>query len=245
MSIFIMRNPAILAKPNVIPAQQVQGILPPPPIAMTCHYKNKEQTDKAVSSLLANSPETKRVIVVDTSVEQDYTNDDSRVKIINLPGGKHSDGVNFGMNFLYKTQKTRKDKRVLLMDSDVEFFKPIPKLPEGVLVGQLCDRLNARYPIYPRIHPCFCVIDYGYLQEHKIPFHDWSRIANGNELILSNDPKKDVFSPNFRKVREQDSNPWYDVGSTMYEDVKKEGGKIVNYDWSGFMIHKEGGSWRR
>ena len=241
MSIFITRRPDVVCrKPNA------PGVLPPPALAMTCHYKNKAQTDVAIKSLIKFHPEVKKIIVVDTSVEQDYTFEDPRVKIINLPNGLHSDGVNFGMDFIYKNQKSRKDKRVLLIDSDVEFFQPIPKLPEAVLIGQIIDKSKMKPSVLPRIHPCFCVMDYGFLAEHKIPFMDWNRITDENQLILSHNPKETVINnPEFPKVRENQKSSWYDVGSTMFEDVKKAGGKIENFDWAKFMYHRHGGSWMR
>lgn len=227
----------------------------PPSIAMTCHYRDKAQTDKAINSLLDTTPEVKKVIVVDTSIEQDYTNQDPRVKIINLPNGLHSDGVNFGLQHLYRTQMSRRDKRVLLMDSDVEFTAPIPLLPEGVLVGRIVDKrcrpegtedINKVWlSVLQRVHPCFCVIDYGFLHAHKIPFMDWTRITEDNKLILGHNPKADAMdNPKYPAIRAAQKSAWYDVGSTMYEDVVAAGGKISHFDWSGFMKHKIGGSWR-
>lgn len=232
------------SKPSVVDSVN-EGGLPPPPIALVCHYVKQEQTDKALSSLLKFNPEIQRVYVVDTSVEQTYSSDNPKIKILRLPNGLHADGVNLGLEHIIRTQFRRRDKRVLLIDSDVEFQGPIKGLPEGVLVGQLLDRRNCELSVRPRIRPCFCVMDFGFLHEHSIKFHDWGRISPENRLILGHDPMNEALkNPEFHKARKTQKTPWYDVGSTIYESVDEAGGKIVNFDWGGFMIHAGGGSWR-
>lgn len=241
--------------PNRLNEHQNTNLVPLPSIALTCHYKNKEQTDVAIASLFKNCVDVKKLFVVDTSIEQNYVHADPRVKVLKLPNGLHSDGVAFGLKHLYRTQMSRKDRRVLLIDSDVEFTKEITKVPEGVLLGMIVDKrsrpegtedVNPTWlSILPRIHPCFCIINYGFLHEHGIPFMDWSRIDKDNMLILSHNPRQTVMdNPDFPSIRKAQKHPWYDVGSTMFEDVQKAGGKIVNFNWTGFMIHKGGGSWK-
>ena len=250
MSIFVYRS----VENNLKPAHKVEHYktIAPPSIALCCHYCKPEQTRTALESLLKFNPRIKRIVLVDTSEAQDAPKDIPMCTMLSMPNGLHSDGVNFGLKHIQRTHTRAKDKRVLLIDSDVEFTAAIPDVPEATLAGKVIDKRKRErgwLSSNPRIHPCFCVIDFGFLREHGIQFMDWSRISDDNKLLLGHDPKTEVLAnPEFQKAKERqyatNGPAWYDVGGTMYEDVEKAGGVIVDFDWGGFMKHLGGGSWR-
>lgn len=215
------------------------------PLVVMCHYKNAEMTTMSVKTLLKTNPWVKKVLLVDTSEEQDAPVDlDKRVQIVPLKGAVHANGVQKALDWakskLYAGCKKGKDKWVLLLDSDVLFDHDVSGIIKkaqddgNVLVGHEHPKRNNIYGmlVLPRIHPAFCLMNISWLLRNDIPFTDWKRIKPLNMAPLSNKPGDwDV-----KKVHDEGLDRLYDVGGTMYEDVLKKGGKIWNlgliWEWN-------------
>lgn len=218
------------------------------PLVLMCHYRNPEMTEISVKTLLETNPWVKKVLIVDTSEAQDAPKPDKRVQIISFKGSNHSQGVQKGLDWakskLYAGCKKGKDKWVLLLDSDVIFDHDVSGIihesqKEGfVLTGheQYLPGRTSGMVVLPRIHPAFCLMNLSWLVEKNIPFMDWNRIKPDNMGPLSNRPQD--WKPVEAFKRGQKSI--YDVGSTMYEDVKHNGGKIWNLGTIWELDHDRG-----
>lgn len=208
-----------------------------PPVVLVCHYKNPLMTTMCICTLLKTNPWVKKVLIVDTSEEQDAPAElDKRVQIISLKGGNHSQGVQKGLDWartkIYAGHKRGHDKWVLLIDSDVLFDHDVSGIIHNareknyVLTGHEHPKRTNMYgmTILSRIHPAFCLMNVSWLFEKKIPFCNWSKIKPQNMPCLSNTPGQ--WNP--KEVRERGLSQLYDAGGTMFEEVNQNGGKIWN-----------------
>ena len=208
------------------------------PLVMTCHYKNPEMTTMCLRTLLAKNKWVKKVLIVDTSEEQDAPNalhmGDDRIQVIPAKGMVHSDGVEFGLKWarskVYTGCKKGKDRWVLLIDSDVLFDHDVRDILQDsmdngyVLTGHLQNSMknHVGMTVRPRIHPAFCLINLSFLTKNNIPFMNWEKIQpEGREGWLGHTPQK-------FKWYEFRNETIYDVGGTMYEEVKNAGGTVNN-----------------
>lgn len=207
-----------------------------PPVVLLCHYKNALMTTMCICTLLKTNPWVKKVLIIDTSEEQDAPAElDKRVQIIPLKGGNHSQGVQKGLDWIkariYAGHKRGHEKWTLLIDSDVLFDHDVSGIIHNaqeknyVLTGHEHSKRKNIYgmTVMPRIHPAFCLMNISWMNKSNIPFMNWSKIDPRCTAHLSNTPGVwDVKS-----VSTKISN-LYDVGATMYEEVEQNGGKIWN-----------------
>jgi len=162
--------------------------------------------------------------------------EENDIRYIDNPGGTHSKSVD-------KLLDSCQTQYALLVDSDIVFLQPIDKILEtmkankATLLGEIqADR--GGYRLYPRVAPWFCFIDVNNVKEKKITFHDQVRIDRTNSKYFY---QTVPLNPHINNT-----NPFYDVGATFYEDINKAKLKIL--DAKGirkYFSHYEGGSWRR
>ena len=220
------------------------------PLVLTCHYRDPKMTTMCLKTLLETNDWVKKVLIVDTSEEQDAPkNIDPRVQIISSKGSNHAQGVQKGLDWAkshnYRGCK-KYDRWVLLIDSDVLFDHDVSGFigeaqEKGIILTGHEQYLPGRASgmvVLPRIHPAFCLMNLTWLVERNIPFMDWNRIKPDNMGPLSNRPQD--WKPVEAYKRGQHSI--YDVGSTMYEDVKRNGGKIWNLGTIWELDHAQGKS---
>jgi hypothetical protein len=178
------------------------------------------------------------IIILENSTEAQTSRilDMNLVPFIRNPGGKHSESIDVGL------QKCN-TKYALLCDSDVIFTKNIYSLIDtmktynGALMG-IVQGDRGGYKLFNRIAPWFCFIDVEKIKENGIKFHNQERIEKSNSGYFYNTPPIHPGKGN--------TDPFYDVGATFYEDVNKAGLKIINASGiQAFFIHAEGSSWHR
>lgn len=190
---------------------------------LTCNYNTPLQTLNLIKSLKVVGGLTPRVLVINTSTQDDsedlfITNN---IPYLNLRGSTHGEGVNFGISNI-------KTRYVLLVDTDIIFLKDITPVFEkfksgkytlmGNVVGDCCGKL-----LHPRVEPWFCMMDLQQLKNNNIIFFDSER------------SKK----PKIKGVRV------YDIGSTMYEDIINKNLYIGNVNLNHkYFKHYGGMSWR-
>lgn len=161
--------------------------------------------------------------------------DDNNIKYIKNPGGTHSQSVNILLSHCHT-------KFALLVDTDIVFKQKIDPLLEkiilndGTLMGEM-QRDRGGYKLYPRIAPWFCLINVDHIKAYKISFHDENRIIKTNSQYFY---QTVPLNPHVNNT-----NPFYDVGATFFEDITKKKLKIINAKGiNKYFNHYEGGSWR-
>lgn len=188
---------------------------------LTCNYNTPEITKNLFKSIERSGNVFAKKYVVDTSEEYGRLELYPNVIEMAYPGKSHGYAVNYAMEHI-------NDEYVLLVDSDVLFFKDISKVFEKFVENDLTlmgdvmgDRGGKR--LHPRVAPWFCLMNFKKLKEHNIKFFDPERTKNSKE-------SGDVI---------------YDVGSTMFEDVIKHDLKVGDVKLEGkYFRHYEGMSWR-
>ncbi len=155
------------------------------------------------------------------------------IKYIDNPGGGHADTVN-------KALQEVKTKYALLLDSDCICLADPHEILQHVknkgydLFGDICGDRGG-YRLHKRVHPWYCFMNVEFLKKHNIPFTDFKRVQMTNSMSFY-DCKQlaSVRDPRFI---------YYDVGSTMYEDVIGYRGSVGDIGERFPYWHKEGSSW--
>lgn len=153
---------------------------------------------------------------------------------------------NFGMphspsiDLLFEQIKT---KYALLCDSDILILKPLFDLFELLLKNDLTsmgeiqsDRGGYEF-ICPRVAPYWNLINLENIKNANIKFHDPERVKkSGSDGFFKNIP-----------LQKNNGNKFYDVGTSFYEDIVKNGFKIgkINNKIVDYVHHFEGMSWRQ
>ena len=190
---------------------------------LTCNYNTPELILYLKKSIDKYSDLDAKFLVINTSTDDvsEHILDNNKIEFINLKNQTHGRGVNFGLQHI-KTNYT------LLLDSDVIITGRLKgiynKFVENnlALAGRVVGDEGGK-KLYPRVDPSFCFIDSRKLKENNIVFFDETR------TILSR----------------QSGDRVYNIGSTMYEDVKNNNLIIGDFDLRNKkFIHYEGMSWR-
>ena len=186
---------------------------------ITCSYNTPVVTTNMLKSFTQLHPGCK-ILVCDNSTE-----DSTRLQLqrANIPfvlneGGLHAPSVDILLQHVTTTH-------ALLVDTDVVFFKDHRDVYEQfvkmglTLMGDIeGDRGGKR--IYLRVHPWHCFINVNHIKQHGLKFYDKTRMTQRGEVL-------------------------YDVGSSLFEDVKKLKLKIADFKGgSSYYKHYEGMSWR-
>lgn len=188
------------------------------PTLLTCNYNTPDLIVNLVHSLRKVS--SLDVLVVNTSdIASTELLEEHQIPFINLPGETHGNGVNFGLSQI-------KEEYVLLTDSDVLIRKDplllLPKMVEHslVLMGRVEGDVGGK-SLYPRVDPCFCFLNNDWLKSKQIRFFDGERTKNS-----------------------RNSSRLYNIGSTLFEDVVRNNGKIGDLNVDGnYFKHYGGMSW--
>jgi hypothetical protein len=159
------------------------------------------------------------VLVCDNSTDNDTQAilTKSNIPFFSNKGGLHGPSV----DLLLSKVKTR---YVLLVDTDVIFLKNHDAVFEQFceknisLMGEIVGDRGGKL-LHLRVHPWHCFIDVRNIRDNSINFYD------------------DV------RMKSRDSRR-YDVGSSFFEDIKKAGLLIANYNGQNYLYkHYEGMSW--
>lgn len=189
---------------------------------LTCNYNTPDLILNLKKSFDKNSKLDYNFFIVNTSTEDESQKVlvSNNLNFINLKGAVHGNGVNYGL-------KQIKTKYVLLVDSDVIIIDnlqpPFNKfVSSGVaLAGRVVGDEGGKL-LYPRVDPSFCFIDLDQINKHNIVFFDEERTRKSKA-----------------------TSRVYNIGSTMYEDIKLNGLTIGDMDFRNKKyIHYEGMSWR-
>ena len=196
---------------------------------ITCSYNTPEVTMTMLRSFVAKHPEfTDIPIILMENSTDDKTSellDAYEVPYISNKGWTHGKAVNEAL----KLVKTR---NALLLDTDIVFVDNHESIYQKfrnkdlVAMGELQGDRGGK-KLYKRIAPWWCFLSAKELQKHDITFFDEERT-------------KASF----------DTDKIYDVGSTMFEDIRKAklniGAVQFNYMAGAKKpkyIHYEGMSW--
>ena len=207
---------------------------------ITCSYNTPKVTHTMLRSFFIKHRDLideMNLIVVENSTNNKTRKifKDNNIKYIKNKGGTHSPSVDIALNKC-------KTKYALLLDTDIIFNASIEKLfkmfkqQKAQLMGEVCGSRGG-YNLHTRVHPWFCFIDVGFIKKNKIKFHDEKRIIeSGSQYFYKSDPLHPY--PNNEK-------PYYDVGSTFFEDIESAKGKILNFvpKQGNPYLHIEGVSW--
>lgn len=186
---------------------------------VTCDYNTPDLILNLRYSIRLHIGSDVKILVMNTSTdESDYNYHD--ITKVNLSGLTHGKAVNIALDLV--------DTRyMLLVDSDILLLKDIKnvyqRFVEGgfALMGNVSGDRGGK-KLFPRVDPWFCLMDLKQLREHDIKFFDEERTRKSRQMIRV-----------------------YDVGSTMFEDVMKNGLSIANVPLEGkYFKHYEGMSWR-
>jgi hypothetical protein len=178
------------------------------------------------------------IIIMENSTNSETSKllDQNNIKYIKNPGGTHSKSID---ELILNCQT----KYGLLIDSDIVFLKPIDKLLEIMrsndisLMGEICGNRGG-YKLHPRVHPWFCLINIENIKNYKIKWHDQNRI----------DKTKSNYFYSSVPINPLKGNeiPFYDNGSTFYEDINNANLNIINAKGiRSYFNHYEGSSWHR
>jgi glycosyltransferase involved in cell wall biosynthesis len=186
---------------------------------VTCDYNTPNLIKNLRRSIRFHMGENVKILVINTStINEKYEFPD--ITQVNISGLTHGRAVNIAMGLV--------DTRyMLLIDSDVlilnECNKPYNRFLEGgfALMGNVSGDRGGK-KLFPRVDPWFCFMDLHQLKNHDIKFFDEERTKKSRQLIRV-----------------------YDVGSTMFEDVMKNGLLVANVQLENkYFKHYEGMSWR-
>jgi hypothetical protein len=146
--------------------------------------------------------------------------DENTVPYIRRPNYSHQDSLNLSLPMC-------NTKYALIVDTDITFSRPITPLynefvrNHATLMGEICGDRGGK-KLKPRVHPWFCFVNIEDINSRKIKFYD---------PVRSN-----VAAPDGKS---------YDIGATMFEDVKNAGLKVVDYKHICiYFKHYEGMSWQ-
>lgn len=162
--------------------------------------------------------------------------DANNIGYLKTPGGTHSRSID-------RLLLTCNTQYALLVDSDIIFLEKIDKLLDimktnnATLMGEISGDRGG-YTLHQRIHPWFCLINVDHIRKNKIKFHDQKKIDDTNSNYFYEAVPINPFKGNIR--------PFYDVGSTFYEEINNKKLKIL--DAKGiqkYFKHFEGSSWHR
>ncbi len=204
---------------------------------ISCSYNTPQVTEVMLRSFLAwhgHGP-------FKALLSENSTNEDTArllrqygVPFIRNHGATHAEGVQ-------KLFDRVASRYVLLVDTDITFNRSLKPLIAyfleinaalmGLRVGD-----HAGFKLFPRMDPCFCLIDLDAMKNKGIRFFDLERIERSRSRGFY-DPIKHA-----REQHEKDGR-FYDVGSTFYEDAEKQGLKIIEIDIHRYITHYHALSW--
>lgn len=189
---------------------------------VTCSYNTPIVLQRCLKSFHITHPgEDHRVLVMENSTGDDTITflQQNNINYISNPNMSHGNAVNLAIDRCETTY-------MLLVDSDVIFKRDTrdmldqAMLLDVTLAGRIeGDRGGKR--IHKRVHPWFCLINTDHLKECNILFNDEQKMKSNGE--------RDII---------------YDVGSSMFEEVRAAGLKIAHMNIEGvYFDHWEGLSW--
>ena len=214
---------------------------------VSCNYDTPDEMELMRRSLLSKSPEMAACpfILVENSPNErsaERWREFGWTFLDNRAGDtRHAYSLKLAMKHV-------RTKYVLVVDSDVEFLEnPWPVVATWAAEGGvLCGCVMSDVPqdgeiihLCPRVKPWFCLVDAEYIKVHDLPFHDAAREKSGSEIIYGHRPIVDT--KDLRPLGNSAENPWYDVGATLYEDVARLGGRIIDEDFEGKTFRHFGG----
>lgn len=207
---------------------------------IVCAYKATKELKLCLHQLVRYNIKPSQLLIYENSPESYRDNrdflDSCNIEYVNNPGGRHAETVNVALRMVTT-------KYALILDSDC-FCISNPEIQLNYvkehniqLYGDICgDRY--KWHIYKRVHPWYCFVDVEFLNNHNIWFYDESRIAQTNSWSFF-----DISKLNGTDRTETDI--YYDVGSTMFEDVIAANGVCADIGNKKPYIHLEGSSWQK
>lgn len=189
---------------------------------VTCNYNTPNLVERLLQSLKHTSSQLPKILVVNTSTEEDSDKflSEKKINYINLKGASHGEAVNLAFEKV-------KTKYILLVDSDVIFLKDFLlvfekfKFSNLALMGKVVENVGMKN-LYARVEPWFCFINLEVVKQNNIIFFDKERSKKSKEENI--------------KI--------YDVGSTMFEDILKADLTIGDADLENkYFKHYVGMSW--
>lgn len=186
---------------------------------ISCSYNTPDVTSNMLKSFVSLHPECP-ILISENSTNSDTEN---ILKAANIPyilnrGSTHGPSV----DKLFQQVDT---DYVLLVDTDVIFLKKHDTIFENfqklnlTIMGEVVGDRGGK-KLYKRVNPWHCFINLQKIKEYKINFFDTERMQSRGKII-------------------------YDVGSTFFEDVRKNNLKIGIFEGNGvYYKHYEGLSWR-
>jgi len=202
----------------------------------TCSYNTPHITMTMLKSWkVINSDVTNKLCIIDNSHNEDTAQllQDNEINYQRVVGGTHYNGVQLMLNNVTT-------KYLLLVDTDVIFNKDLTDIinffinGNYTIMGEVCGDRGGQ-PLFPRIHPWFCLINVEHIRSKKIAFVNMPKIkATNSQQYYANMPL--ISSVRNRK---------YDVGATFLEDIIHARLKAYNSKLDPeYYFHYEGMSWR-
>lgn len=182
-------------------------------------YNTPKITANMLKSFLHFHPNQK-ILISENSSNEDTKNilKGYNIPFINNPRGLHSPSVDLLLSSIDTSY-------ALLMDTDVLLLKNLEPLYNAfvkndlTLYGEIVGDRGGK-KLHTRVNPWFCFINVDNIKKYKIKFHDEIRLKKKEEIR-------------------------YDVGSSFFEDVKKQKLKIGEIAAKEkYYMHFEGMSWR-
>lgn len=186
---------------------------------ISCSYNTPKITENMLKTFLSIHPNTE-VLICENSTD-DVTEQilkDANVPYIRNKGGLHGPSVDLLLDQV-------KTDNVLLVDTDVIFLKDhVPIYQQFLdmdlaLMGEIVgDRGGKR--LHKRVHPWHCFMSAKKIKQNAFKFYDEKRMRSRDQVR-------------------------YDVGSSLFEDVKKKKLRIGQFLGNeSYYKHYEGMSWR-
>lgn len=205
-----------------------------------CSYKAHKEFKLCLHQLARYDIKPYQVKIYENSPADFYENRDLlnkyNIEYENNPGGSHAVTINSALRSL-------DTKYALLLDSDCfciknpEIYIDYVSKHNIQLYGDICGNRSG-WNIHKRVHPWYCIVDIDFLNNHNIWFMDEKRITNTNSWSFF-DIKK------LTGLERNNIDTYYDVGSTMFEDISKAGGVIADIGETHPYVHLEGCSWHK
>ena len=213
---------------------------------ISCNYKTPDEMELMRRSLLASSEKmgAATFMLVENSPDGEGAR---RWREFGWPFLDNRDGDTRHAYALNRAVKEAGTRFALVVDSDVQFLEdPWPILErwaeDGVVLGG-CIMSDVPQDgeiihLMPRVKPWFCFIDLDFLRANGLPFHDTARERKGSDIIYGHSPIVDV--KDLHERGNSAASPWYDVGATLLEDVRRLGGKVADEDHEGIVFRHFG-----
>lgn len=186
---------------------------------ITCSYNTPVVTINMLKSFTQLHPGC-RILVCDNSTD-DTTRlqlQQAKIPFIINEGGLHAPSVDILLQHVTTSHALLVDTDIVFLKNHYDIYKQFVEMNLTLMGDIEGDRGGKR--IHLRVHPWHCFINVDHIRQYSLKFYDKSRMTQRGGVL-------------------------YDVGSSLFEDVRKLKLRIADFKGNNtYYKHYEGMSWR-